>query len=192
MYISKAKVFVILLIIFFVIYKFQVEEVMNKDTSTFSLRRSISYNQEIPSFPNDYTTDEYAKIYLQEFLDALQKDVNSNISNYVEEDYYRNNIEKDKEAFIKNIKENLIMVNAHSNFQNIEFITEYINKDGHKTMAYGIMVMEKGLTYPKGYNSLKERNDEDKSKMMDIHVIEYSPYNFKILFPDKTIIVEDF
>jgi len=52
--------------------------------------------------------------------------------------------------------------------------------------------MEKGLDYPRGFTSLNERNDEDKSKMMDIHVIEYSPYNFKIIFPDKTVLLEDF
>jgi|GEM_PF-2238608 len=191
MYLNKIKVFIIFIIIVSILYKSQVENKVTEGTNSFSLRRSVYYNQELPSFPNDYSSEEYAKIYLQNFLNTIQNDINSDISNYVEENYYKLNIENNKEKFISDMKKNIIMVNPISNYQDIGYITEYVNKDGYKTIAYDILVMEKGLTYPKGFDSLKNRNNEDKSKMMDIHVIEYSPYNFKILFPDKTLVMED-
>jgi hypothetical protein len=146
----------------------------------------------LPSFPNDYVAQEYAKIYLDQFLSILQSDVNADISMYVEEENYNDRIANNKEAFVEEMEKNLIMVNPLSNYHDSEFQTQYVNKDGHNTYVYNILVMEKGLDYPRGYESLKERDDPDQLKNMDIHVIEYSPYNFKIFFPDKTIIVEDF
>ncbi|MDD2375849.1 MAG: hypothetical protein PHD15_01160 [Clostridia bacterium] len=192
MYISKVKIFFLFLIIVSVLYKSNIESKIIDDINTYSLRRHLYNNQELPSFPNDYVSEEYTKLYLQYFLNILQNNINADISKYVEESYYKDKIENSKEIFNKNMKENIIIVNPTSNYQNCEYITMFVNKDGYKTFVFGVMVMEKGLDYPRGFSSLKERNDKDKSKMMDIHVIEYSPYNFKIIFPDKTILVEDF
>jgi hypothetical protein len=192
MYISKLKVLVIFVIVITILYKSNIESKITEDINTFSLRRVIYTNQELPSFPNDYDTVEYAKMYLQNFLNVLQNDINADISKYVESDYYKENIENNKANFIKDMKKNIIMASPIGNYQDIGYITEYVNKDGYKTIAYDVLVMEKGLDYPRGFDSLKERNNEDQSKMMDIHVIEYSPYNFKVIFPDKTIVTEEF
>lgn len=192
MYISKVKVFVVFIIIILALYESQIESKTSEGINNYSARRVTYYGQELPSFPDDYSTEEYGKIYLKKFLDILQNDVSTDISKYVEEDNYKSTIENNKEKFIQDMKKNVIMVNPTSNYQDIGYITEYLNKDGYKTIAYDVLVMEKGLEYPKGFDSLKEIDDEDKSKMMDIHVIEYSPYNFKILFPDKTIVVEEY
>lgn len=192
MYISKFKIFVLFLIICIILYKSQYISKITEDINSFSLRRVIYTNQELPSFPNDYVAQEYAKIYLDQFLSILQSDVNADISMYVEEENYNDRIANNKEAFVEEMEKNLIMVNPLSNYHDSEFQTQYVNKDGHNTYVYNILIMEKGLDYPRGYESLKERDDPDQLKNMDIHVIEYSPYNFKIFFPDKTIIVEDF
>lgn len=192
MKVSKIKVLVIFLIVCSILFKSQFEDKISQETSTFALRRVIYKYQELPSFPNDYVAEEYAKIYLNNFLNVLQNDINADISKFVEETYYKEHIESKKDTFIQNMKQNTIMVNPISNYHDLELITEYVNKDGHKTFAYNILVMEKGLSYPRGYESLKDRNDPDKLKNMDIHVIEYSPYNFKIIFPDKTKIVEEY
>lgn len=192
MKVSKIKILVIFLIICSILFKSQIEDKMSKETSTFALRRVIYENQELPSFPNDYSAEEYAKIYLQNFLNILQNDPNADVSKFVEETYYKEKIQNKKDEFVQNMKQNTIIVNPISNYHDIELITEYNNKDGYRTFAYNILVMEKGLVYPAGYDSLKDRNDEDKLKNMDIHVIEYSPYNFKIIFPDKTKIVEEY
>lgn len=192
MYISKFKIFVLFLIICSVLFKSQYLSKITEDINSFSLRRVIYYNQELPSFPNDYEAEDYAKIYLENFLSILQNDINTDISMYVEEEYYNEKVVNNKEYFLQNMKKNIIMVNPLSNYHDAEIITEYTNKDGHRTFAYNILVMEKGLNYPTGYDSLRERNDEDQLKKMDIHVIEYSPYNFNVIFPDKTITTEDF
>jgi len=136
MYISKVKILVVFLIIVSILYKSNIENKISDDINGFSSRRYLYNNTEFPSFPNDYSTEEYAKMYLQNFVNILQNDINTNVSNYVEENYYKDKILNEKEAFIKNMRVNIIMVNPISNYQNIEHITEFVGIGGHRTLAW--------------------------------------------------------
>jgi len=183
MYISKFKVFLIFLIIFFMLYKYNILDVIDKDTNTYGKRTVTSENEELIDYIDDYNSISSSKIYLTNFINLLQNDINIDVSKYIQEDYYKKYIQNDKETFIKNMKSSIIILDSTYSYHYIEYSSKYINKDGYNVTKFTVSAYKKGFKYSFGYDILQYEENKDANKKILLEVVEYSPYNFKITFP---------
>ncbi|MEG2235964.1 MAG: hypothetical protein RR144_05970 [Clostridia bacterium] len=191
MKISKIKLIAIFIIVIILLFENIILKNINFLEFTYMPRRITYKDQEIPEYENDYIMSEYALKYLTEFLNEMQKNPEEAILKYVDKDCYNIRIKNNKETFIKELKDKVIILDTEKNEHSVGFSAKYKNADGKNVLASYAIVLQKGLDYPSGYNVLINNNSKDKLKVMDIHVMEVSPYTFKIYFPDKTVIIEE-
>lgn len=183
MYVSKVKVFVVFLIIFIILFQYNVSDVIIKNTNTYGKRIATKPNEELIDYVDDYNSISSSQTYLTNFVNLLQNDINMDVSKYIEADYYKKYIENDKDTFKKTMKDNLIIEDTTYSYHNLSYSSKYVNKDGYNVNRFTVSVYKKGFKYSFGYDILQYEDNKDANKKTSIDVIEYSPYNFKIAFP---------
>jgi hypothetical protein len=167
------------------LYKYNISDVIDKDMNTYGKRTVTNANEELIDYINDYNSISSSKIYLANFINLLQNNTNMDVSKYIQADYYKKNIENDKDTFIKNIKNAIIISDPAYSYHYIEYSSKYLDKDGHNVIKFKISVYKKGFKYSFGYDILQYEENKDANKKMLIEVVEYSPYNFKVTFPSE-------
>ncbi|MEG1008638.1 MAG: hypothetical protein RSC92_03015 [Clostridia bacterium] len=182
MKISKKKFIAIFVIITILLYEIIIIKNSNINKNTYLQRRITYEDNELPLYENEYVMQKYAFKYLNNFLNELQIDPKNALIKYVEENCYNDIIKNNEEEFITKLKQKIIIEDTENNNYGIVEKEIYKNDDNKKIMPSDVVVLKKGLEYPAGYNVLININNKDKDKIMDINVLEVSPYTFKIFF----------
>lgn len=190
MYIGKTKIIAIFTIIIILLFENIFMKNVTIQANTYMPRRASNNEYELPDIENGYDMSQYGLEYLKNFMHELQKNPEQALIKYVDEECYDIRI-KNNDKFMRELNEKAIILDTENNEHSVGYTTKYKNVKGQNILASYAIVLKKGLEYPEGYNILKNTNSKDKLKVMDIHVLEVSPYTFKIYFPDTTVIIEE-